>query len=679
MKEFYVENTENIMESLRQITALQEEEKVLIHIRAGRYFLTDTIELTGVKNLEIRGEGQVIFDGGIIIPEEEVKDYDEKIRHVDLKPYGICLGEYGCRGMARDYTNAPNELFINGDAYEVARYPKKDTIPFLEGDVLDGGSVPRHGDFGMRCARIRCRDERIKKWAAAKDAYLGGLPIHSWADDTIKIAQIDVENQTITTAQPHLYGFKESGRSSWYIVNLFEELTQVGEYFIDREAEILYFIPKTDLQGATIQLSVLDKVMIACEDSQNVVFDGITFENSRNSGIYIEGGENVQIRNCTFRNLGILAVQVGQGAEPEQHGKVTRHGSERAEGVPVPKPISREMGSWYSYLYEFPAWDNNAGKNHVIENCCIHHTGAGGIMLSGGNRKHLIPGNNKVHNCEFFQVNRLDRAYKAAVNIMGVGNVISHCEMYDMPGMAIYLHGNDHIIEYNKIHEVVKEVSDAGAIYMGRDMSEVGNVFRNNYIYDISNPIEDGLGVCAIYFDDFSIFNAVYDNFFYNIHGGGFCVIHHTCGGLLSFHNNIVIDCVPGVHPDFKSNSYIRMHTHPLSGMRVHTIDENDMHGVDITSKVYREKYPYLYETYKNDARYDWMYYNNKILNNRYKIFVDGKHGDFTLNESFVKSFRSHYDLLRRTDVVMGYENDLVMPHNIDFKSIGLVQNDKNN
>ena len=672
MKEYYIRNTEDIQERLKQITALREEDKVFVHVEAGRYFLKDTIELTRVKNLEIHGEGQVYFDGGILISETEVKDYDDKIKYVDLKPYGICLGEYGNRGLGREYINAPNELFINGDAYSVARYPKKGAISYQEGDVIDGGSSPRLKEFDMRCAVVRCQDERIKRWSKARDAYLGGLPNYTWADDVIKIAQIDVASQTITTSQPHLYGFKANGWSNWYIVNLFEELTEAGEYYLDREREVLYFIPKTEIKSALIQLSVLDKVMIACEDSQNIIIEGIIFENTRNSGIYIEGGENVQIKNCIFRNLGILAVQMGQGAEPQPHGKVTRHGTDRAEGVPIPKPMSREMGSWYSYLYEFPAWDNCAGKNHLIENCCIHHTGAGGILLSGGNRKKLIPGNNKVHNCEFYQVNRLDRTYKAAVNIMGVGNVISHCEMYDMPGSAIYLHGNDHIIEFNKIHEVVKEVSDAGAIYMGRDMSEVGNVFRNNYFYNITNTIKTGYGACAIFFDDFSIFNAVYDNFFYNIHGGGFPVVEHNSGGMLSFHNNFVIDCFPSVNPNCKSNAYIHMHEDPLAMTRVHTIDEKNMHGVDITSEVYRNKYPYLYETYKNDKQFEWMYYNNEILSSKSSIFEDGENGDFTQVE-YLYSADYKYCHHRHTDVVMGYEKDLVPPHRVEFKTIGKV------
>lgn len=208
---------------------------------------------------------------------------------------------------------------------------------------------------------------------------------------------------------------------------------------------------------------------------------------------------------------------------------------------------------------------------------------------------------------------------------------------------------------------------------MGRDMSEVGNVFKSNYIHDLKNPNET-MGVCAIYFDDWAIFNEVYDNFFYNISGGGFCVIHHTCGGYLSFHNNFVIDCVPGVHPDNKSNAYIRMHKEPLAMVRVHTKDENDIHGVDITSEAYKNKYPYLYDVYKNDARPEWMYYNNQILYKNYKIFKDAQNRDFTLIDDYGKSGRDEFDWMRRTDVVAGYENELVMWHKVDFKSIGLIK-----
>ena len=662
------------LKSLKKALEIADE-NTCIKISEGRYFIDETIEIINKNNITIKGEGKVYFDGGIILKNEDIENYDDRIKYIDLKPYNVTLGEYGNRGFRRTYVNAPNELFINAEPYAVARYPKKDCINYIDGDIIESGSYVSHKEFDFRCAKIKCRDERIKNWANAKDAYLGGFPCNSWADDCIKIDKIDVEEQTISTTQPHLFCFKVTGHSSWYIVNLFEELTDEGEYFIDREKQVLYFIPKDNINTSLIQLSVLDKVMIACENSENILIDGITFENSRNSGIYIEGGEGVNVKNCVFRNLGIMAVQIGQGAEPQPHGYNTCHG-ERAEGIPVPKPSSREMGSWHEYLYEFAAWNNNAGFNHRIENCKIYNMGAGGMLLSGGDRKKLIAGNNTVYNCEFYDVNRLDKTYKSAVNIMGVGNKVQHCEIYNLPGMALYMHGNDHLIEYNKIHDVLKSVSDSGAIYMGRDMSEVGNVIQYNFIYSIHNPHKTDLGVCAVYFDDWSIYNKVYANIFYDIVSDGkffFSTVYHTCGGLTSIGNNLLIDCFPGFNPNNKSNANLHMHSDELCMTRVHTVDDNDIHGVDITSEIYKEKYPYLYKTYTEDYNPGTKFWHNRVYVNQYNDFVDAKNLNFKFIEN-AEHLLSNMPEYRITDDVFGLNNETIEIKNIDFENIGLLK-----
>lgn len=639
-----------------------------VYLREGRYFFIDTFELdekdSNTEYMAYNGE-RVVFDGGIII--DGKKAVGDRIKVIDLSEYNINYGEYGPRGFRRSYISAPCELFIDDEPYTIARYPKKDNILFEDGDIINEGAKPCDKDYSMKKPVIRCRDERIKKWQNAKDAYIGGFPNTSWADDCIKAERI--KGDEITLAEPHLFGFAVTGHSSWYIVNLLEELTDEGEYFIDKENEKLYFIPKKDITHSLIQLSCLDKVMVVAEDVRNLIFDGIIFENSRNSAVYIQGGNGVTIRNCIFRNLGSLAVQIGMGAEPQPHGKNTCHG-ERAENIPVPKPIAREMGSWHEYLYEFAAWDNNAGFNHSVENCKLYNIGAGGILLSGGNRKKLIPGNCRVYNCEIFNVNRLDKTYKAGINIMGVGNTVSHCEIYNLPGMAIYLHGNDHIIEYNKIHSVLTEVSDSGAVYMGRDMSEVGNVFRYNFFYHIYNKYKTGLGICAIYFDDGCLYNSVHGNYFYDIVSDGtmfFTPIYWTHGGQTSISNNIFIDCLPAVNPNIGHNSFDKMHHDELIIKRVHTEDINDMHGVDITSEVYRKKYPYLYKTYTEDFAPGTCYWNNDFYINQYSHFRDKDSLDFNFTDKQQRLRDNYLSPVRITDVVKGYEKQRIPYEKIEI------------
>lgn len=87
--------------------------------------------------------------------------------------------------------------------------------------------------------------------------------------------------------------------------------------------------------------------------------------------------------------------------------------------------------------------------------------------MGGGDRKTLQAGNNIVSNCLFHANNRIAKSYRPAVHITGVGNRIVHCEMYDSPSMAILMHGNNHLIENNYIHDVCLEVEDQGAFYYG--------------------------------------------------------------------------------------------------------------------------------------------------------------------------------------------------------------------
>ena len=160
IKEYTAENTKELRDIIEQISCSCEECRYVVNLKSGRYFIDDTIELTEKNSYtEFKAEGQVIFDGGIILKNEDVKEYKDNIAVIDLKPYNITLGEYENRGFRRSYVNAPNELFINDEPYVVARYPKDGVIKYQQGDIVDGGSIPKDHEYDMRCATIKCRDE----------------------------------------------------------------------------------------------------------------------------------------------------------------------------------------------------------------------------------------------------------------------------------------------------------------------------------------------------------------------------------------------------------------------------------------------------------------------------------------------------------------------------------------
>lgn len=114
------------------------------------------------------------------------------------------------------------------------------------------------------------------------------------------------------------------------------------------------------------------------------------------------------------------------------------------------------------------------GYGNLVEDCEISDTGWGGIYLTGGDRPSLTPGKNIARNNRIHDFAQVCRTYQAGVSLSGVGNCCEHNEIYNAPHMAIFYEGNEHVIEYNYLHEVVLHSGDAGAIYSGFDWAAHG-------------------------------------------------------------------------------------------------------------------------------------------------------------------------------------------------------------
>ncbi len=80
--------------------------------------------------------------------------------------------------------------------------------------------------------------------------------------------------------------------------------------------------------------------------------------------------------------------------------------------------------------------------------------------------------------------------------------------------MAIYLHGNEHRIRGNEITDVVRETSDSGAIYVGRDWTERGTIIEGNYLHHIGSK---GRYVMGIYLDDLASGFMIRNNLFLDV------------------------------------------------------------------------------------------------------------------------------------------------------------------
>ena len=100
---------------------------------------------------------------------------------------------------------------------------------------------------------------------------------------------------------------------------------------------------------------------------------GITFECSRAGAVLIKDGTHDEIAGCTIRNLGDTAIDI-QG-----------------------------------------------GTHHLVRSCDVYEVAATGISVEGGDRKTLVRGEHAVENCDIHHYARMQKTYKPAVQLGGVG------------------------------------------------------------------------------------------------------------------------------------------------------------------------------------------------------------------------------------------------------------------
>ena len=477
---------------------------------------------------------------------------------MNLSRYGVTpdrIGKvraFGQYNTAEKYDAAGSlycELFCNNERMALSRYPNKGEYLYT-GKIVDNGDskevytsagtqtnadwetmkFPRGGTFEVSSDVV----ERVQSWEKSSDVWMFGYFQYDWADSTTPLAAVG--DNTLTTEYASVYGFKEG--TPYYFFNVFEELDQEGEWYIDRDGLKLYLIPPEGFEQHPLELSLETGNLVTIDGAENIVFDGITFTGTRASAV--KGiGNNIVVRGCTIRNVGENAIEL-------------------------------------------------TGDHNRIEDNEITATGKGGVILTGGDRQTLQSSENVVSNNLIYDWSQVYRTYQAAVSLNGVGGTCSHNEIYDSPHEAITYTGNNHIIEYNVIHDVVLESSDAGAIYAGRSWSSYGNVIRYNCIYNIGSG---EFAPSGIYFDDALSGQEAYGNFLLNIPGNGFLL---GGGRDLKVENNLIVNAATPIFYDDRAIAGIEdggwfTHANTPDSTLWKSLEE-----VDIHSEVWKNAYPEL-------------------------------------------------------------------------------------
>jgi len=499
----------------------------------------EKVNITGGKTIQ-PGKFSKVTDKAILNRLE--KNAIGNVWQANLRAEGINnLGNHRQYGHGLPVVPATLELFYNGEPMTLARYPNKGAMKI--GKVSDPGSVPRNGDKSNRGALFAYTDSRHKKWVGQQNLWIQGTLNYGFGDDYNPIDFIDTIAGQVKLKKPHIYGVGAGKDFQEYVaINILEELDSPGEWYIDETSGILYFWPPTDMKGALVQVSMLEDPIIALEGTEHVTLKGLTIEAGRGIGVYVERSNHTLVAGCTVRNVGTSGIFMGQGAKLlDENTSIDDY---------VGEPQSRQIGSFQNHIYSNNVWNRKAGSNNGVLSCDVYNTGSGGIFISGGDKKTLTKGNSYAENCRVYNYTRRNKFTWAGIRVDGCGNRISHNEIFNSDWHGIFVHGNDHLFEYNYIHDVTLNSNDTSPWYIGRNPSDRGNVIRYNYLDNCGNPNRMTMG---IYCDDSSTDVYVYGNVFNNMktdHG----VLFSNAGWHLVMKNNIVIN--PIAHTGVVSASY---------------------------------------------------------------------------------------------------------------------------
>lgn len=370
---------------------------------------------------------------------------------------------------------------------------------------------------------------------------------NDWYDQYLGVSTLNSTAKSIKLSTTTAYPLA-SGRR-FYIQNLPALLNAPGEWIYDTTTKKISFIPPTGVSPSAYVVSSLPNLLIA-DGLSYVTFNNLSFKHSTGHAILLKKTSNITLDQVNINNVG------GKG------------------------------------LYV-------TNSNYVqLTNSTIHHTGADGIDINGGDRNTLQSSGHEISNNYLHHTSNTLLTYAPAISLSGVGIQVSHNLLEQGGGAGIQITGNDHFLEKNEIHHYCLQALDCGAIYSGRDWSYRGNVIRYNSIHDIigyglqsfnlaKNTVSyvSPFGARGIYLDDaVSSFNVT-GNLFNN---AGQIALQLAGGRDNNIDNNVFITDGYAIWVDNRWSTY--------------DWSQNDkkLTQVPYQSGIWRSKYPQLAKTMNN-------------------------------------------------------------------------------
>ena len=366
-------------------------------------------------------------------------------------------------------------LFLGGRFQEIARWPNR-----ASEDSYGWTAIPQctfAGNDDGSGIRIVTPDDRPSRWNFSEGVWLYGYWGNTWYDEVIAAVGWNAATKELTigkvssgyTPQPgSLSGLK------YVALNIPEELDAPGEWWLDRDARRLYYLPPDGFEREELAMvSAADTLVSFSAGAHDIRFEGIEFAYASRAFSMPDGSvSRVAFDSCSF--------------------------------------------------HSFIDFSSINGADCSVRRSSFAHFAKGALSVNGGSRQALASARNVVEGCSFTDFERLQQTYAPAVSIsQGCGNAVRGCSFSKSSHEAIGYGGNEHLIGWSDFSEVLRESEDCGAIYTGRNTTPNGTVIVRCDFRDINTG-----NVTGIYFDDCDWGDDAYCCTFTNVYraflvGGG--------------------------------------------------------------------------------------------------------------------------------------------------------------
>lgn len=276
------------------------------------------------------------------------------------------------------------------------------------------------------------------------------------------------------------------GLPTW-IENAYELLDEPREWYLDRKAGLLYYIPAADenLTSAVVIVPVLE-TLIRGMDVRSVEFRGLTFAYA--TWLRPNTGDGYAVLQAGWTMTGNWPTT--------QWPPLAR----TPGAVTFTNPVDlRFTNSWFIHLGGVGLNLDGSARQNTISGSHFEDISSSGIQLgqvddfAEKNERRQVRGNLIINNTitrigvEYFDAVGIFVGYAAATSIV-------HNDIYDIPytgisvgwgwGTDSYAASNE--IAFNHIHHLMQVLRDGGGIYTLS--AQPGTIIQYNDIHDMTNP-----------------------------------------------------------------------------------------------------------------------------------------------------------------------------------------------